>query len=538
MNKGTTHSPIHLLGNPAENYYILGKRDKNSYSELYHQISMLCGRSTNFAKIIKTTTEISQIFTHKKKHPNIKLIEAYAQGLETHTSNVLFNLLLPEVVASFNKWTPDLLSLIPGCSSLFMRNNQTQDIVHTRILDYAMSGPFEKYERSIITEFPNQYKTLSYSSSGMPLPAISTMNEKGLSLALHYKHGQYFDLEGESIFFIATEIISKCANIREAIKYIKTQKSLSYWGLYLCDKNGEVASIDIKGSEIIQEKFDLRDHQYLYFNNRPLLRKKGHTGIQPYGNENQCRMRKKFIQEKIKKTTLSDKHFMLDTVKLVATPEKHKENESARNWVSPTITPSSIQLCSFNNSKLESLFIPGSGIKYFTGEYIHHKNIFNKVETKHITKKNIPKNNLIAGQNRLAKYQTFIDLGKIPDAYHEIQMAIELLNPFAEKHIAKFFYLVTQYIYEHDKRDLTYLFHDFERLAGKLPHYLEDHRQLFLLRLSKLIGHKISNNSSQIKNTFLKSLYSREYKLSPLALKGLRQLIFTRIEILDILYMY
>ena len=95
---------IHLFGNPEENFYVLGKRDKNSFSEVYNQISMLCARNSLMTKIIKTTTELSQLLLKKKENRNIQELKAYAEGLERPLDDVLFSLLLPEIVASFNKW--------------------------------------------------------------------------------------------------------------------------------------------------------------------------------------------------------------------------------------------------------------------------------------------------------------------------------------------------------------------------------------------------------------------------------------------------
>ena len=259
------HNHIHLFGDPEENFYILGKRDKSSFEGIYQQISMLCARNQIMAKVLKLTTEFN---THLSRKPDTlyqKYLSAYSEGMERPKNDLAFALLLPEIVASFNKWTPQLLGAVPGCSSLFVKHPETASYIHGRILDYALSGPFEKSERTILYEFNKQQKIFSYSTVGMPFPSLSSFNESGLSLALHYKHGKHFDLDGTSIFEITYDIISKCDNIREAIKLIKKQKSISYWGLYLADKNGEVASIDIKGHEVFQEKFDLNDHKYLYF---------------------------------------------------------------------------------------------------------------------------------------------------------------------------------------------------------------------------------------------------------------------------------
>jgi|LULL01.1.fsa_nt_gb predicted choloylglycine hydrolase len=533
-----SHEHIHLLGDPQENFYILGKKDKYSYAQMYQQSSMLCARSPNMAKIIKITTELSRQLLVKRQPHNINELKAYAEGLERSLNDVLFALLLPEIVASFNKWVPPLISIIPGCSSLFTHNSSTQEIVHTRILDYALSGPFEKYERSVFYDFNDRYKTFAYSTTGMPFPALSAMNEKGLSLALHYKHGKFFDLEGNSIFLIANQIMNQCSNIREAIKLVKKTKSISYWGLYLCDQNAEVASIDIQGNEVFQEKFDLTDHNYLYFNNRPLLKQNELESIQPYGNIHQCQMRRTEVKNQFHgfHSQTSD-DLMMDTIKILGKQKKSK-NKTAKNWNLSALTPSSIQLCSFELSKKSSLFVCGNTPKYFEGHYVHFAKIFQDFQMHEHTKKTKRKSNYIIGQRKLATYQSLLDLGNITEAYHEIQMAIEYLSNYSEVYIAKFFFLITQYIYETDKRELTYLHQQLDALKDKLPSYLEDHRILFLMRLERLIGQKVNSQIDKIQHDKLKQLYRHEIKLNAIALKALRSLIFPRIEIVDIIYAY
>ncbi len=498
---------------------------------------MLCTRNTKMSKLLKLSTELSGKLNKKHKNSsNLRELQAYADGLEIPLDDVLYTFLLPEIVSSFNKWVPNLLGLIPGCSSLFMKDSNNE-LIHTRILDYALSGPFEKNERSILYDFKDRNKVFSYSSSGMPFPAMTAMNEQGLTLALHYKHGQYFDLEGESIFFLTNEILNSCSNIREAIKLIKQRRSISYWGLYLSDSNGEVASVDIRGEEIYQEKFDIKDHEYLYFNNRPLLRQNDQSSIQPFGNINLCQMKRKSLEKDIKNFQFDPKkNSLIQSMKLVGSLSS-KKSKTALNWNISPITPSSIQFIAFNNNNFSSLMTSGHGPKHFSKQKFLYKNIFSNLQMENV-KQNNKETDYQKAYTLLANFQSHIDKGEITQAYHQIQMAKKYFQGYSEEYIVDFYYSVLQYIYESDNRDLTYLFHNFEDLAGKLPEYLEDHRKLFIMRLAKIIGHKANNESSQINNEHLQSIYREEFKLNGLSIKGLRYLIFPRIEILDIIYAY
>ncbi len=524
-------SHIHLFGDPEENFFALGKKDKNSYAETFQQISMLCARNTFFAQILKLSTE----YLAKKKKidqgDQLKLINAYAQGLERPVENVVFGFLLPELVASFNKWSPQLIQYIPGCSSLLYLDQTTDTPIHTRILDYALAGPFEKNERAITYDFKNQHKTVGFSTSGMPFASLTGFNEKGLSLALHYKHGDYFNFDGESIFLITRDVLNQCSDIREAIRFLKTKKSLSYWGIILSDANGEAACVDINGSDYYQEKFDLYDHEYLYFNNRPLLYKKPMDHLQPYGNHIQCQMRRDRVEEQMKKVKKRDAITGLEVL------GQMNNSKSLKNWKLAPTTPSSIQLVSMEAKNQTAKFVVGEAPKLFKGHYVELKNVFtNFTQTESKNKKKNTK--LERAYKRWSRFQSYIDLGDISKAYHEIQMAELEMEGYPEQHISQFYFLVTEYIFESDKRDLIYLLRDFESLIGKLPEYLEDHCHLFILRLTKLVGLKIDELKPNIKNIKLKEIYNREKNLNGLALKGFKKLIFPRIEILDIIYAY
>ena len=527
---------IHLFGDPEENFYALGARDKDSFQDIYQQITRLCARADFLAKALKMSAELAG---NLKSQGLIKLdkeLKAYAEGLERPLSEVQFLFLLPEIVASFNKWLPNLMSIIPGCSSLFALDTKTNAVIHGRILDYAIAGPFERHERSALYEFKGRLKTFTHSCAGMPLPSLTSMNERGLTMALHYKHGNFLDLKGDSIFSIAYQIISYCADIHDVKKFLKNYPSMSHWGLYLSDKSGSVASIDVRGREIYQEKFDLKEYPYLYFNNRPLLKDPALKQTQPFGSLQQCKMRRDSISKRLKgieNEKIDDKKI----IQLLASPQPQK-GESAKHWKMDPITPSSIQVVSFDNKAFRSLSIPGQAPKIFQGELVERSNIFGEMQTKILNLKSEHDPDYTSAYHYLARFQSHLDAGKIEAAYHEIQMAKELFHGRAERSIVTFYIYILEYLYESESKELAYLHQDFEQLEGMLPDYLEDHRKLFLMRLEKMLGHTVRFKESEISNPNLRKLFEKERKLRPQALKLLRKFIFPRVEMLDILYAY
>ena len=416
---------IHLFGDPLENFYILGKKDKDSYQNIYNQISSLCIRNKHLTKILRIANELSQHLDRKKTQQQFhKELAAYAEGLEVPYQEILYSFLLPEIVSSFNKWVPDLMSLIPGCSSLFVPGNKG-GVIHTRILDYALNESFTKSERSILYDFDDRYKSISFSCAGVPFPALSAMNDQGLTLALHYKHGQHFNNHGESIFFIASEIINTCSNIREAIKLIKKKSSISYWGLYLSDNQGEVASIDIRGKDIFQEKFDIKDHNFLYFNNRPLLKHENQNHIQPYGHTLFCKEKADYIKEQIK---ISNKNLSENPMQTSLEILGSINRKETKTFKQTAITAASIQLIAFDAYNELACFQPGMAPKILNKQLIQYKELFSG-DLKTLTNDSpVNDDNLTKGFRCWGFYQSNIDKGDINKAYHAFKCPLNFLK--------------------------------------------------------------------------------------------------------------
>lgn len=528
---------IHLLGSPEENFYALGKKDAQGFGKILDHMTKLCTKNDAASKVFKTALELSTEF-HPKGSIDIKnQLKAYADGLERSVNEVYFALLLPEIVAAFNKWTPDLMSIVPGCSSLFLWDKANEGVIHGRVLDYAISGPYESSERSIFYEFTDRYKVYSYSTAGMPFPSLTAMNEKGLTMALHYKHGDYFDLSGDSIFTILYQVISYCSDVHEVKKYLKEHPSMGYWGIYLSDRAGNVASFDVCGRDIYQERFDLKEHKYLYFNNRPLIKDKKHSQMQPLGNLDQCKMRFNFIKEKMQKFNTDKPKLDLEVLKVLSTPNT-KKKESAKDWKLSALTPSSIQITTFHNSLNQSYYVPGVAPKIAKNELILSNRIDIDPSQKVEKVKGKIDDNLSLGHERLALAQSEYDLGHIESAYHQLQMAMEFHKGYPEYFIEKFFFTVWQYLFDSDEKDLTYLFDDFVALKDKLPPYLEDHRLLFIQRLAILLSHPLEEDAPYVQNDRLRQYYEKESRMNGLAIKMLRKITIVRIEILDIIYLY
>lgn len=102
------HIPvINLIGDPIENFYRLGKQDKDSYRPVLDEIKAML--QTPWKSVDKGVKEAGLLLVKNafsKTSPFRKHVEAYAEGLEIPFEDVALGLLVPEIISSLNRWIP------------------------------------------------------------------------------------------------------------------------------------------------------------------------------------------------------------------------------------------------------------------------------------------------------------------------------------------------------------------------------------------------------------------------------------------------
>jgi hypothetical protein len=496
------HGFHHLFGNSQENLYQLGRLEAESFIRSFQSDYSPLFRHSFFTQIINQYIKQNNQTQNSSYALNIA---AYAEGVGVDIEQVWLVHTFADLVNGLVKYKPNLLSLIPACSSLFHKKSQFK---HLRILDALHLNSVAMEPKVYFFEEPQKLKFASISYAGHPLKFVSVMNEKGLSIALHSKRSNFFDIQGININHIIKEIITQCQDVSEIKKLIREMKSMTLWGLYAMDAKGDVLSLDINGQEIFTDKYSLNDTPLLYFNHLPV--KQNDDIIQPYNFHEWCLLRTKTVKK-------YEKKFIGESPMKIF---EHLENEK---YSHPFITNSSVGWVEFCPQSLS--------LKYgnFDNSEIYEVSPFDtKTEGKNL-------NHMIKFEEKLLREAQFnYDRGHKDKAYHQIQIYLE------KNHDPNvyFFFLVWQYLDESDLQFMQYLYQEILSLENKLLPYLEEHRILFLLRIEKILGHPISNLKEHLNHPSLIQTYNKELKLRPLALKILKKLIFPRLETWDIIYSY
>jgi hypothetical protein len=327
------------------------------------------------------------------------------------------------------------------------------------------------------------------------------------------------------------------------------------WGLYIGLPSKQVLAVDLYGGEVFYKSYPMNEGKVIYFNNLPVKKEKLEENYAE-GQKSYCLMRKNSFQTKLahylKQTKKSKKDISsYDLLLLLGTPNLNQSvcydfpEDLSQSWNLDTVTPSSLQIITMNPSAQEVLYVPGSCPKILPTKILRITDMWSEVlnqEMIHFPGTSINNRALMAkfrhGYSLLSKAGAHYDQKQFPDAFHQIQLAIEFLEGFYEKNIAIFFFLVYQYIHLENQRDHLSLLPQFHEIKNKLPPYLREQTYLFIMRIERIHSVVDSIDPQDFKIAELKNRMLFEKRLPRFILKKLKKLIFPQIATIDILYGY
>jgi hypothetical protein len=531
-----------LIGDTDENFYQLGIKDRIGGKEVHQDVKRML--ATSIKPIDKLCEEVGKQVLKKSllKYPEqFRHLEAYGEGMGLPLADIFYVMLVPELVSAMSKWAPGFIKGNLGCSSFFMRN-ENQSVVHGRILDFPLQGSFDKFERAILYDLNGMPKTLGYGAAGIPYPSITLMTEDGMTLALHQKFTSVFNIEGQSIFELIMNLLKNANDKKSALDFLKKNNSLTTWCLYMSFKNGDILAVDLMGDSIFSNEYILEENQILYFNNKLEDSTINQENLLPLGLNQYNQMREDIAQKKINQFLKKNKRSDADFIKMISNPfDQRNKHYTASQYKLDPLTASSLMIATLNPTESTSLFISGDAPKVYQNNLKCISNSFldPQIEDKIDRKYTNSNENFYQGHRSLMEAQIGFDLRDSQRIYHHLQFAIDHFENKIELETAKFYFLVAQYIYETHEKVLANLLHDFTKLIGKLPLYLNDHCLLFVNRLEKILGHTQTIQIEDITHHKLRDIYILENKIPRLVFHfSTKKMMIPRIDLFDIIYIY
>lgn len=526
-NFDKTIPSVSLFGLEEEAFYQLGLKDRDTAKYSMKMINELISTqwdSVNFVLHKGISNFINQLYL-KDRHFEV-LLNAYAQGAQIESKDLLSSLLIPEICSFVGPWTKMISPINFGCSSIFTLNEK-QNPVHVRILDFPLKNTYDTNERIVYTHLKNQLQTMTFSSSGLPFAGLTSMNEAGLSVCLHQKFTKNFNQHGLPIFYIAHRIITTCKNTKEASKLLETFESITCWNINIMDKEGLVLEIDLDGKDRTSNLYNLHEIKFKYICNQVLDHKLETDIITPLGMKNYNDIRIKNSKKIEKKIFEKSNHEIL---KQIASPvSKDLTSLSA-------ITPSSMVCCLFDPNDEIATYICGEAPKIYTSKICEINNLWSHNNKKEVVRNSKKVSNLRAKNlyNHLILAQHYFDTSDANLCYHHLQMSLELCEK-EEVSVVKFFFIAAQYIYEPHQVALAHLQDELAEIFSELNDYFKDMATILDQRISILLSGAPALKHD-IQNLELRQRFETEKKANKIIHNSLRKFTFLHLDILDIIF--
>lgn len=531
-----------LVGDEYEQLYQLGLKDRGRHESLFNQVNHFL--STPYPMVERIASQMADYLVKSNLENNLgfkKRIEAYAQGLNTSLREAAYATLIPELVSSLSKWLPGLPGGLMGCSSFFILDEQTQTPIHARILDFPLQDSFDLHERCLNTAFSGHQKVFSMGSAGLPFHSVTGMNEAGVTLGLHQKFTDVFNMNGTSIFEIAHELLLKVETPQEAIKFLKKHKSITTWSFIMSfASHNSVIQADLMGDKLNSQTLDLKPGDVYYFNNKLMNPKLAKQNFIPLGLNQYNDLREKNADEKIKKFKKKNKFNAFELLKCVSTPLSLKkyQNKKLPDYLQfDTLTLSSVSLACMNPGAQSLTTITGQAPKVYQGEMTHITECFDKPKISIKTSsKDLPDVYFAPGFRHYAKAQIAIDSHQLHLAYHHLQMGIAVFENTHWASYGQFFFNVLQFVHEPHPKIQAFTLGEFRRLRSESSGYLHDQCTLFANRIERLLGMPSLYQARDIEHSELKKLFRLEQKIpTPLLHKAVCLFLAPRLDIRDVI---
>lgn len=523
---------IKLIGEPSENFYQLGLKDRDRHKPVISHINKLIKTPWKALDLVAGEV-LKQVLTRTLADaPEFKKnITAYSEGLAVPFDEVARALLTPELLSFMTKWIPGVPPNLLGCSSFFYLDEDLGHPAHGRILDFPLLNSFDAEERLLLTKFKGGPQIFSYGAHGMPYPGLTAMNSEGVSFALHQKFTNKLFSGGTPIFELAYQLMKNVGDKKSAIDFLRNHQSLTTWGFNIGFKNGDVLTADLSGEELHFTEHHLELGKVIYVNNKLENKNLDQESFFPYGFDNFNQLKEDVAKEKIK--SLKNKKLNIKSMlEIMSLPLKTKKLRP------DPATMSSLGISIFS-AGAESAFInTGPAPKYFNGAVHKIKSIW-KAPVQEVVQLSKKKTDLnyYQGMRHLMLAQTSFDKSEHDSIYHHLQMSIDLLKDFPEKYMASFYFLIFQYMEEKNTKARHALLDQFKSLEGKLTPYLEDNRKLFVFRLEGLTKTPATIKEEDFENQKIKTIFKQESRLPILIFHQATTLLLNpRIDMWDIIH--
>lgn len=403
----TAPNPVRLIGNPEENFFILGKKHYAQFRELQRALDPAQAQLVNRLKSLGQRWR-SKRSDRSGQTPWQEWLGSYCEGLEIPPHEYLAFLDQLERAQLFG-------GVLPAHTSVFLWHPDAQRPEHLRLLDWQLplsAGPVEL----ILFQAPGQQSLLMMCLPGLAFWPMTLMNESGVTLALHSKYHSLDHPEGMPIGQIAVESMLESRSILELKKNLKRYQTKRLWGILACDPAGQVLAMDVMGPQMDGQTYQLSEEKLLVFNNAPLVKDQAQQSVaEPPTYAEFCRERRRWATEKLSGKVEGSALWQLTRAL------------KASKFRAPAVTISTVQSLSLHPTLRRLEMLLGTPPMWAQGEMCAWSDLFvSAMRTPEITTQTFSKEEQLEWQARkeFCEAQRAMDSGDVALAFHRIQMGL------------------------------------------------------------------------------------------------------------------
>lgn len=459
-----TPDPLRLIGNAEENFYVLGKKHQTHYARMKGH-----GQSaTSVGKFLRVLRQVGDTKRRELTAPEGQVgswCKAYCEGLETNYGEFLALMDMLE-----GGHVPGAGNLLPASTSILRWHTDTQDMTHTRLVDWYPGLSTPNPTETILLQAPGQMGLLMVGMPGVPFLPFTMMNEEGVTLALHAKHHPLDHEAGRPVGLIAIEAMLEARTTLELRKVLKRHQTRHFWGFVSTDAAATVLAMDIMGPQQDGQTFQGADSPLLVFNSTPLLKDKQNAmASEPPAHAEISKLRRQWCLERSKDTEASP---IMSLGKLVKPPK----------GTIPAISAATVQTLSLHPSARRLEMLIGEPPLWAQDSLVTWNNLFQTSMQNPATKALRADKSDWQSHHAFALAQAAMDAQDPAAAYHHLQMGIaSAKEPLKSQ--GEWVWAWWQWQHQEAKRDRLHLPHMVQNLIGTTPSVHRPHLAFLLFLL-------------------------------------------------------
>jgi hypothetical protein len=491
--------PVRLIGNPEENFYILGKKHQAALKTLWQRVMP----AESWRSKLDTLTERWRRVDAAVIPDNTwgSWLRAYCEGLEIAPARYLQFLMHMEVGA--------LPNVLVGCTSIFRWDEATQGPQHLRLLDWPLALVDSETSEHILIEAPGKPALLLVCVPGLAFLPMTAMNSHGVTIALHAKYHSLKEADGRPISEAVIEGLLNSKSVLDLRRQLKSFQTQRLWGLNSCDAGGMVLAMDIGGPQVDVLSADLREARLLVFNNAPLVKNKELESAEPPTFTHFCRARREWCLERLEKASADH-----PLVTLTRAQKLHRVS-------APAVTLSTLQSLMLSPALRTFDWMLGTPPLWQQGSMVRWQDLFNThMRNPQTITVNFPKEERHEWSLRqhYALAQKSLDLQDVTTAFHHLQMGLASAEG-EHKALGAWVWAWWQWRHLENKRDRLMLYKETQETLRQTPATYRGHVLLLRLILEVELGLVATVTPLDLPATL--RAWSEKYLITPAAERSL-----------------